>query len=117
LLLYSLFLPWFTVTGTRPELQAGTYTGVQTTELLNSLAKGPWGWIAFGWLLVCSIVAIAVAAVGRRIRAERGRKPLLAARSSEGRRTRGGGRQGSGLGALRGFRRPGASVGLCAAGH
>jgi hypothetical protein len=65
-LLYSLFLPWFTVTGTRPELPAGTYTGVGSTELLNSLAKGPWAWIGFGWLLVCSIVAIAVAAVGRR---------------------------------------------------
>lgn len=66
LLLYSLFLPWFTVTGSRPELPAGTYTGVGSTELLNLLAKGPWAWIALGWLLVCSIVAIAVAALGRR---------------------------------------------------
>lgn len=66
LLLYSLFLPWFTVTGSRPELPAGDYTGVGSTELLNLLAKGPWAWIAFGWLLVCSVVAMAVAALGRR---------------------------------------------------
>lgn len=66
LLLYSLFLPWFTITGTRTDLPADTYTGVRSTELLNSLANGPWAWIAFGWLLVCSVVAVAVAAVGRR---------------------------------------------------
>lgn len=66
MLLYSLFLPWFTITGSRADLPAGTYTGVQSTELLNTLAGGPWAWIALGWLLVCSIVAIAVAAVGRR---------------------------------------------------
>jgi len=66
-LLLSLFLvPWFTVTGSRAELPAGTYTGVGTTELLNGLAKGPWAWIAFAWFIVSAIAAIAVAAVGRR---------------------------------------------------
>lgn len=66
-LLFSLFyLPWFTIEGARAELPEGTYNGVQSTELLNALAQGPWGWIAFGWLLVCAIVAITVAGLGRR---------------------------------------------------
>jgi len=66
-LLISLFLfPWFTVTGSRPELPAGTYNGLGSTELLNTLAKGPWAWIAFAWLFISAIVAIAVAAMGRR---------------------------------------------------
>src|SRR3989304_6132007 len=56
LLLLRLFLvPWFTVTGARAELPAGTYAGVGTTELLNDLAKGPWAWIAFAWFLVSGI--------------------------------------------------------------
>jgi|SRR3990170_2313302 len=66
ILLLSLFLPWFTVAGEEPQLPAGTYTGVGSTDLLNSLGRGPYAWIAFAWLLVCSIVAIAVAALGRR---------------------------------------------------
>ena len=66
-LLISLFLvPWFTVAGSRPELPAGSYDGVGSTELLNSLAKGPYAWIALAWLFVSAIVAIAVAAMRRR---------------------------------------------------
>ena len=66
LFLSLFYIPWFTVTGSRPELPAGTYTGVGTTELLNFLAKGPYGWIAFAWFIVCSIAAIVVAVLGRR---------------------------------------------------
>lgn len=58
-------VPWFTVAGTRPEFPEGTYNGFQSTELLNSLANGPYAFVAYAWLFVCAIVAIAVAATGR----------------------------------------------------
>src|SRR2546425_13326661 len=66
-LLGSLFmLPWFEVSGTRPELPAGTYGGIGSTELVNSLLSGPWGWIAFLWLVVAALPAIGIAALGRK---------------------------------------------------
>src|SRR5256885_16777018 len=69
LLLVSLFsLPWFVVSGTRPDLPPGTYDGTGSTGLLNTLLGGPWGWIAFVWLVVSAIVGMAVAALGRRAR-------------------------------------------------
>ena len=69
LLLGSLFvLPWFAVSGTRPDLPAGTYGGMGSTELVNSLLGGPWGWIAFLWLVVAAFLAIGIAAVGRKTR-------------------------------------------------
>lgn len=69
LLLGSLFvLPWFAVSGTRPDLPAGRYGGMGSTELVNSLLGGPWGWIAFLWLAVAAFLAIGIAAVGRKTR-------------------------------------------------
>src|SRR2546426_8694739 len=69
LLLGSLFvLPWFAVSGTRPDLPAGTYGGMGSTELVNSLMSGPWGWIAFLLLLVAAVLAIGVPGVGRETR-------------------------------------------------
>src|SRR2546430_17508896 len=68
-LLGSLFvLPWFAVSGTRPDLPAGTYGGMGSTELVNSLLSGPWGWIAFLWLLGAAVLGIGVAAGGRKTR-------------------------------------------------
>src|SRR3990172_8516096 len=67
LLLVSLFLPWFVVTGAQERLSAGTYTGVGSTTLLNDLAQGPWAWAAFGWLTVCVIAAFTSATMGRRV--------------------------------------------------
>ncbi len=67
LLLIGLFLPWFDLGGNAAQLPAGAYTGVTTTTLLNDLAKGPYAWIAFAWLLVCAIVAFAAAALGRKV--------------------------------------------------
>src|SRR2546422_7286803 len=68
-LLGSLFvLPWFAVSGTRTDLAAGTYGGMGSTELVNSLLSGPWGWIAFLWLVVVAFLAIGIAAVGRKTR-------------------------------------------------
>ena len=69
LLLGSLFvLPWFAVSGTRPDLPAGTYGGMGSTDLVNTLLSGPWGWIAFLWLLVSAFLAIGIAVVGRKTR-------------------------------------------------
>ena len=69
LLLGSLFvLPWFAVSGTRPDLPAGTYGGMGSTDLVNSLLGGPWGWIAFLWLVVAAFLGIGIAAVGRKTR-------------------------------------------------
>src|SRR5256885_17031470 len=66
-LLGSLFmLPWFEVSGTRPDLPAGTYGGIGSTELVNSLLSGPWGWIALLWLLGAALLAIWVPAAGRK---------------------------------------------------
>src|SRR3989442_14033436 len=68
-LLGSLFvLPWFAVSGTRPDLPAGTYGGMGSTELVNALLSGPWGWIAFLWLVVSAFLAIGIAVVGRKTR-------------------------------------------------
>src|SRR5207249_12311617 len=68
-LLGSLFmLPWFEVSGTRSDLPAGRYGGIGSTELVNSLLSGPWGWIAFLWLVVAAFLAIGIAAVGRKTR-------------------------------------------------
>jgi len=68
-LLGSLFvLPWFEVSGTRPDLPAGTYGGMGSTELVNTLLSGPWGWIAFLWLVVSAFLAMGIAAVGRKTR-------------------------------------------------
>src|SRR5207249_11254282 len=68
-LLGSLFmLPWFEVSGTRPDLPAGRYGGIGSTELVNSLLSGPWGWIAFLWLVVAAFLAIGIAALGRKTR-------------------------------------------------
>src|SRR2546426_4603432 len=51
LLLGSLFvLPWFAVSGTRPDLPAGTYGGVGSPELVKTLLSGPGGRVAFLWL-------------------------------------------------------------------
>src|SRR3989442_15699046 len=62
------FLPWFVVSGTRPDLPPGTYDGLASTGLLNTLLGGPWGWIAFVWLVVSAIVGMAVPALGRNTR-------------------------------------------------
>jgi len=68
-LLGSLFvLSWFEVSGTRPDLPAGTYGGMGSTELVNTLLSGPWGWIAFLWLVISAFLAIGIAAVGRKTR-------------------------------------------------
>src|SRR5467141_215062 len=70
----NLFFPsvsyfsWFTISGTRPELPAGSYTAIQATDLLNALANGPYMWIAFGWLLACAGAAIAIAGIGQKTR-------------------------------------------------
>src|SRR5881396_1014108 len=64
----STYFNWFTISGSRPELPAGTYTGIHATELLNTLANGPYMWVAFGWLLVCVTAAIAIAGIGQRTR-------------------------------------------------
>ena len=66
-LLVALFLPWFDLAGNAASLPAGEYTGVTTTTLLNDLAKGPYAWIALAWLLICSVVAFAAAALGRKV--------------------------------------------------
>jgi hypothetical protein len=78
LLLTSLFgsilvpsLPgstWFTISGTRRELAAGSYSGIQITQLLNTIANGPYAWIGFAWLLVCAAAAIAISGIGERTR-------------------------------------------------
>src|SRR5207249_11934295 len=61
-------LPWVAVSGTRTDLPAGTYGGMGSTELVNSLLGGPWGWIAFLWLVVAAFLGIGIAAVGRKTR-------------------------------------------------
>src|SRR5256712_11986681 len=68
-LLGSLFvLPWFAVSGTRPDLPAGTYGGMGSTELVDGRLSGPWGWIAFLWLVVSAVLAIGIAGGGRKTR-------------------------------------------------
>jgi hypothetical protein len=76
-LLASLLLPqltWFSLSGARPELPTGTYTGIQSTRTLQALAEGPYAWIGFAswigfaWLFVCATAAIAIAGIGERTR-------------------------------------------------
>src|SRR2546422_10971248 len=68
-LLGSLFmLPWFEVSGTRPDLPAGTYGGMGSTELVNSRLSGPWGWIAFSWARGAAFAAIGISVVGAEVR-------------------------------------------------
>src|SRR5256884_3018256 len=62
------YFTWFTLSGNQPALPAGPYTGVQATDLLNTLVSGPYLWIAFGSLLVCVAAAIAIAGFGERTR-------------------------------------------------
>jgi uncharacterized membrane protein (DUF485 family) len=59
---------WFTISGSRPDLPAGPYTGLQITRLLNQWAAGPYAWFAFGWLTVCAAAALAISGIGERIR-------------------------------------------------
>src|SRR5436189_6397644 len=61
-------LPWFTVSGNRPELAVGSYDALQSTRLLNGIANGPYAWLAFGWLLVVSMAGIAIAGIAERTR-------------------------------------------------
>ena len=61
-------LPWFTVSGNRPELPVGSYDALQTTQLLNQLANGRYAWLAFGLLLVVAMAGIAIAGIGERTR-------------------------------------------------
>ncbi|HYY47725.1 MAG TPA: hypothetical protein VFA17_03485 [Thermoplasmata archaeon] len=76
-LLASLLVPsltWFTVSGTKTELPAGTYTGIQTAQLLSGLAPAPYtlfgylAWAAYALLFVAVTAALAVAGMGRRTR-------------------------------------------------
>jgi len=62
------FFPWFVVSGTRPDLPSGRYNGIGSTGLLNTLLGGPWGWIAFVWLVVSAFLGLGVAALGRKTR-------------------------------------------------
>ncbi len=62
------YFTWFTLSGNQPALPAGPYTGVQATDLLNTLVSGPYLWIAFGSLLVCVAAAIAIGGIGERTR-------------------------------------------------
>jgi hypothetical protein len=69
LLFGSLFYPpWFVVSGTRTDLPSGTYNGMGSTGLLNTLVGGPWAWLAFVWLVISAIMGLAIAAIGRRTR-------------------------------------------------
>ena len=69
MLLGSLFvLPWFRVSGTRPDLPPGTYGGLGSTDLMNTLLSGPWGWIAFICLVVSALLSFGIAAIGRKTR-------------------------------------------------
>src|SRR5438132_3401661 len=62
------FFTWFVVSGTRPDLPSGRYNGIGSTGLLNTLLGGPWGWIAFVWLVVSAFLGLGVAALGRKTR-------------------------------------------------
>src|SRR2546427_18981 len=64
----STYVTWFTLSGNQPQLPAGAYTGIQVTELLNTLVSGPSLWIAFGCLLVSAAAAIAIGGIGERTR-------------------------------------------------
>src|SRR5207302_9960554 len=64
----STYVGWFTLSGNQPQLPAGSYTGIQVTELMNTLVSGPYLWIAFGSLLVSAAAAIAIGGIGERTR-------------------------------------------------
>jgi len=64
----STYVTWFTLSGNQPQLPAGSYTGIQVTELMNTLVSGPYLWIAFGSLLVSAAAAIAIGGIGERTR-------------------------------------------------
>src|SRR3989449_10968017 len=69
-LLGSLFvLPWFAVSGTRPDLPAGADGVMGSTELVNALLTGPRGVIAVLWVVVSAVLATRDAGVGRSTRA------------------------------------------------
>jgi hypothetical protein len=61
-------LPWFTISGNRPELPVGSYDAIQSTQLLNRIFNGSFAWFAFGWLLVVTVAGFAIAGIGERIR-------------------------------------------------
>src|SRR5438034_10915609 len=64
----STYVTWFTLSGNQPQLPAGSYTGIQVTELMNTLVSGPYLWISFGSLLVSAAAAIAIGGFGERTR-------------------------------------------------
>lgn len=66
LLVVGLFLPWFTIGGSRQDVVPGDYTGVGLTNLLNDLANGPYAWAAFIWLILVVVFGAASAFVGRK---------------------------------------------------
>jgi hypothetical protein len=61
----STFFTWFTISGNRTNLPAGSYNGIETTQLLNNVLTVPIAWLALAWLFVCATAAIAVAGMGR----------------------------------------------------
>jgi len=66
LLIVSLFLPWFVIGGSQQRLPAGTYDGVGITNVLNTLAQGPYAWAAFAWLILVVVFGVTSAFVGRK---------------------------------------------------
>jgi len=64
-LVAGLFLPWLSISGNSTEIPPGDYTGITATELLNRLARGPWTWAAFAWLIVVVVIAFVSAGLGR----------------------------------------------------
>src|SRR2546425_5341197 len=65
-LLGSLFvLPWFAVSGTRPDLPAGTYGGVGSTGLVEALLSGPGGWGALLLVVGAAVLPYGVPGAGR----------------------------------------------------
>ncbi|HYM41071.1 MAG TPA: hypothetical protein VEY12_13160 [Thermoplasmata archaeon] len=67
LLLVALFLPWFGIGGNQSQLPAKDYNGIDLTTLLNNLAKGPYAWLAFAWLLIVAFLAFVAAGIARKI--------------------------------------------------
>jgi len=66
LLIVSLFLPWFVIGGSQQRLPAGTYDGVGITNVLNTLAQGPYAWAALAWLILVVVFGVTSAFVGRK---------------------------------------------------
>lgn len=67
MLLVGLFLPWLGITGNQAQLPTKDYSGIDATSLLNDLAKGPYAWIAFAWLLIVAFLAFAAAGLARKV--------------------------------------------------